>query len=95
MHIRFVPAFLHKGFELFAIILQNSVSSLYGSSFVALYFSTIFPRYKEYSMNNLALFFLGICIKSCFNNKLGSIISKLELSNSRKLSFNLGSVILS
>ena len=60
MHIKLIEAFLHCGFELLAIILQNSVNSLYGNSFFALYFSTIFPKYKEYSIYNLALFFLEI-----------------------------------
>ena len=87
IHRRLIAAVLTCGFELFAITLQKSIISLFGKSLTS-YSSTIFPKNVEYSINNLALFFLDIFPIICFKILFGSIISKLLLINSIKLSFN-------
>ena len=94
IHKRLIAAVLTWGFELFANTLQNSIISLFGKSLTS-YSSTIFPRNVAYSINNFALFFFEILPNICFNIVLGSIISKLLLTNSIKLSFNLISAIFS
>ena len=85
---RLIADVLTWGFELFAKILQNSIISLFGKSLTS-YSSTTLPKNVEYSINNFALFFFDILFIICFNILLGSIISKLLLINSIKLSFNL------
>ena len=87
IHKRLIAAVLTCGLELFAITLQKSIISLFGKSLTS-YSSTTLPRNVEYSINNLALFFLDILPIICFKILLGSIISKQLLINSTILSFN-------